>query len=104
AYAHSRPPTSPLFPSTTLFRSSTEPRAPVPCSESPPPRPLHAAPPPPPRVHAAARVRAAPSPARAAGDLPHAGRPHFASLPLLRSAEHTPELQSLVELVCPLLR
>src|SRR5205823_10858008 len=90
-----RPPTSTLFPYTTLFRS--RPRvARGAGSQSRQPRGGGPRP-------------APPTPARsgdeapAAGDGPGRARPRAAARQRLRSEEHTSELQSLAYLVCRLL-
>src|SRR5690606_41372957 len=87
-----RPPTSPLFPYTTLFRS-------------PRPRPPRPAPAGGSRRWRRRRPRAAAAgrrPARPRGQYPWArGRRPWRDLP--RSEEHTSELQSRENLVCRLL-
>src|SRR5438067_10235620 len=80
------PPTSPLFPYTTLFRSG---RADVPPR---PPRPDAGRP----RLRAERRL-----PATARGRVAPAGTPR--GTPAARSEEHTSELQSRFDLVCRLL-
>src|SRR5262249_56864314 len=89
-----RPPTSPLFPYTTLFRSRTAAAAPA-ASVSAPGSPAAAGEKP-------GRARAA---FRAAASRPAAdeGRGAARTRPSTRSEEHTSELQSLTNLVCRLL-
>src|SRR5438094_10368722 len=75
-----RPPTSTLFPYTTLFRSRHAPRRPV-------------------------RARGVPGEVRGCGLVLHHRPPTFTDLhqPPTRSEEHTSELQSPYDLVCRLL-
>src|SRR5438045_6075811 len=79
-----RPPSSTLFPYTTLFRSSATTAPTARCSPSPSPTPA-------PRWCSTARPRSAPAASATAA----ASR--------RRSEEHTSELQSLRHLVCRLL-
>src|SRR5205823_12680494 len=96
-YRERRPPGSPLFPYTTLFRSVRR-RSPVASSSG--------------RLSVAASAAAGSRPrARARATVPpstHAPAasvgPSMPSVPAARSEEHTSELQSLAYLVCRLLR
>src|SRR5690606_41617999 len=81
-----RPPTSTLFPYTTLFRSRRARRSPTPRTSGP-------GPPDAPRPLAAAQSLRSPRPKEDAGS--HREPP--------RSEEHTSELQSREKLVCRLL-
>src|SRR3712207_7602752 len=84
-----RPPRSTLFPYTTLFRSSNADRL-----HRPPPLPSH----PHRRRGGAPRAAGAPAPGPPGGGLRRQG-----VLRVLRSEEHTSELQSRQYLVCRLL-
>src|SRR5262249_59080427 len=89
-----RPPTSTLFPYTTLFRSPSRRRCGrrVSCSSAPTGQPH--------RARAPTEGRAIP--ARPTGAAPESV-PAAAGSPPCRSEEHTSELQSLTNLVCRLL-
>src|SRR3712207_8135452 len=100
-----RPPRSPLFPYTTLFRSAAQPWGPYYQSEGQPPEWVNVAahraaqpwrPPPPPLMRPTARVGQSGSPPRcsALGAPPTLRR---------RSEEHTSELQSRQYIGCRLL-
>src|SRR5438132_9847436 len=88
-----RPPSSTLFPYTTLFRSRV-PRSPAPASRPAPAPRTRRAPAPPSRAGAPFRPSARPRPATV---------PPHTPLARTRSEEHTSELQSHSDLVCRLL-